>query len=910
MAHFAKGQRWISQAEPELGLGTLVALSHRRVTISFESSGCVREYTLDSAPLKRIVFRPGDTIALKDGTSQVITAISENGGLLNYHAGSRLIHESDLSDAVSFSLPEDRLLAGLHDSIRAFDRRHRIHEFNAAWNQSPARGFIGPQIDLIPHQFYIAAAVTSRRIPRVLLSDETGLGKTIEACLILHHLLVCDRITRVLIIVPESLVHQWFVELYRKFNITVRLFDNDHVRESLIRSTDGNPFTQDQMGIISLDFLKQNPQLGNMILEAGWDMVVADEIHHIDHHHDLFTFFTELSQNTTGMMLLSATPEQMGIENHFSHLRLLDPDRYHDYQAYLSQMDGYKALACTIERLRDENRPYEQLLDSYGPGRVVFKNTRRIIKGFPGRQARLYPLDGPPEKIRAVNLEFEQDHGTPFVNSGSPILFDFKDDPRIDKLIRLLDQYPADKFLVICSSVAKAQAVRQAVAEHINIRAAGFDETMTLIQRDRNAAWFAQENGARLLICSEIGSEGRNFQFSRHLFLFDLPCTPELLEQRIGRLDRIGQKNDIQIHVPFIRHTPYELLARWYMHGLNAFNTYVSGTHQIYIRFRSALEELTATLCRTGHLDETRTAAFLEDSARYCRELQARLRKGTNILLELNSFKGETASGLIREIRRWDRDRGLEHLVLSIFDLYEIPHEAVGHRTHMFSIHDSVDEGFPLPGPGGRPFTVTFDRKNAVALEHLDFYNADHPYVRKILDYVIQTGKGNCAFGCLESDDGPALLLETLFILESVSPKGLEVSRFMPALPIRVVMNHNRQDVTEQYPPGSLALRLQDDNPGWLGDMMELRQDMIPDIVRAAHTAAERQALRIKARKKKDAVKTLEREVQRLDALSRINPAIDKKEIDRVRQHLDALSRAMDNARLRLDSLRLIRIQP
>jgi ATP-dependent helicase HepA len=76
---------------------------------------------------------------------------------------------------------------------------------------------------------------------------------------------------------------------------------------------------------------------------------------------------------------------------------------------------------------------------------------------------------------------------------------------------------------------------------------------MSIVERDRAAAWFAEEDsGAQVLLCSEIGSEGRNFQFASNLVMFDLPFNPDLLEQRIGRLDRIGQAHDIQIHVPYL----------------------------------------------------------------------------------------------------------------------------------------------------------------------------------------------------------------------------------------------------------------------------------------------------------------------------------------------------------------------
>ncbi len=108
------------------------------------------------------------------------------------------------------------------------------------------------------------------------------------------------------------------------------------------------------------------------------------------------------------------------------------------------------------------------------------------------------------------------------------------------------------KILLICKSKRKVLAIESALQEKLNVKIALFHEELPLVQRDRNAAWFAEPEGARILLCSEIGSEGRNFQFAHHLVLFDIPANPGLLEQRIGRLDRIGQTATIQIHVPYI----------------------------------------------------------------------------------------------------------------------------------------------------------------------------------------------------------------------------------------------------------------------------------------------------------------------------------------------------------------------
>ena len=115
-------------------------------------------------------------------------------------------------------------------------------------------------------------------------------------------------------------------------------------------------------------------------------------------------------------------------------------------------------------------------------------------------------------------------------------------------------------------SIAAAQAsIAAALRSRSGIHAAVFHEGLSLIERDRAAAWFADlEFGTQVLVCSEIGSEGRNFQFAHHLVLFDLPLNPDLLEQRIGRLDRIGQTAAISLYVPYLEGSPQASMLQWY----------------------------------------------------------------------------------------------------------------------------------------------------------------------------------------------------------------------------------------------------------------------------------------------------------------------------------------------------------
>ena len=114
---------------------------------------------------------------------------------------------------------------------------------------------------------------------------------------------------------------------------------------------------------------------------------------------------------------------------------------------------------------------------------------------------------------------------------------------------------------MICAHAQTAIDLENALRVKEGIRAAVFHEGLSIFERDRAAAYFAQEeDSAQVLLCSEIGSEGRNFQFAHHLVLFDLPNNPDLLEQRIGRLDRIGQTQTIRLHVPYFEDTAQQLL--------------------------------------------------------------------------------------------------------------------------------------------------------------------------------------------------------------------------------------------------------------------------------------------------------------------------------------------------------------
>src|SRR5690606_27784207 len=672
MAHatFAPGQRWLSETEPELGLGVVAEVDHRTVTLEFRSSEQTRRYARQQAPLSRIVFDVGDTITAITGEELIVIEALEYDNTLIYHAhrvdnaaDTIKLPESLLSDTLVLSRPTERLFFGQIDAAQWFNvRRHTLEQL-AEIEKSPVLGLCSGRTDLIPHQLYIAAEVASRHAPRVMLADEVGLGKTIEAGLILQQQLANGLASRVLIIVPEPLLHQWLVEMLRRFNLHFSLYDEERCGE-LLEAMEGeealrNPFLEEQLVLTGIEVFKRQPRWYEFAVDGEWDLCIIDEAHHLrddaafnaDGLSD-YARIRDIATSSKGALLLTATPEQMGQENHFALLQLLDPNRFSDFEAYRQEQDNYRSLAGTINALPAADtdgvtapqlqhleqvlatnhgdkaianlmRPLREsedfsaaeqeaarerlirlLLDQHGTGRILFRNTRKALSGFPGRQLNVVTLPAQPQPA----VQDEDSTALPWTST----------DGRVKWLVDFLQEHRNEKVLLICAEDATAISLEKYLRVNAGIRSGVFHRHMNIVDRDRVAAYFAgTESSAQILVCSEIGSEGRNFQFCRHLVLFDLPLNPDLLEQRIGRLDRIGQKHTIQIQVPYLTGTAQEVLFRWYQEGLDAFTQVAPAAWRIYREHEEPLREFLAA-AQAGTWDSTtgqRFAAFLQQVA-------------------------------------------------------------------------------------------------------------------------------------------------------------------------------------------------------------------------------------------------------------------------------------------------------
>ncbi len=934
MSEFIVGQRWVSHTETELGLGIIVAAEGRRVKISFPAADEQRIYATDSAPLTRIEHKVGEKITTQDEQVFKITRTESYQGRIIYYAvddesNEHKIDELDLNCFIELTTPKQRLISGQLDNIKAYRLRcETLLQLNRL-QQSPVKGLLGSRTNLLPHQVYIAHEVAKRFAPRVLLADEVGLGKTIEAGMILHYQLHTGLAKRILIVVPNTLSHQWLVEMLRRFNLRFSLFNED--RLEALSEEEGNPFESEQLVICSLDILTCDPDLFKNALAADWDMVVIDEAHHLhrtegDEGHD-YRCIEKIANQCRGLLLLTATPEQVGAESHFARLRLLDPDRFHDLDNFINEEKGYKQLSATVKTLLDEpealltdemltllksylyeeapdkNNPdisereeiVSKLLDRHGTGRVFLRNTRDAIKGFPERKLHSQALENTKlyDALSGKQTLFPETQ----IDSNDWL----KHDPRIQYLIDLVSKLKTEKILVICANSKTAFTLEKNLHLKMGIRSAAFYEGLSIIERDRAAAYFSDtEMGAQVLVCSEIGSEGRNFQFAHHLVLFDLPLNPDLLEQRIGRLDRIGQTEIINIHVPYIEGTAQEILFNWYNDGLNLFLQSCAAGYAIYEKFEDPLNKA----LENPQIDIT---SLINETNEYTNTIKQDMHDGRDRLVELNSCRKDVAAKIIETIKTNEDPEKLMDFMESMFNTYGVEHEEHSENTWIVRSSDHMRTGY-FPGISEEPITITFDRNKALSREDMPFVSWEHPIVSEAIEMVFKSEIGNAFITTIEKDgiEPGTILLETFSTINAIAPKYLQVDRYLPITPLRTLISKDRKDYSKVLTHDKLnILGMKIERQTALTIIKQIKPElevMIDFAIKFSQSKLPK--IREEAQQRVDTL--LGSEIERMQQLQKKNSTIRNEEINFLQEQLHACTEVISNANYELQAVRLV----
>ena len=508
------------------------------------------------------------------------------------------------------------------------------------------------------------------------------------------------------------------------------------------------------------------------------------------------------------------------------------------------------------------------------------------MQGFPERIVYSYKLDKPeayePEQLAHPQPEHKSDDWLEF-------------DPRLSWLENFLKTHPNDKALLITARADTALAIAQHLRVKRNIHAAVFHEGMTILERDRAAAFFADnEDGSQILLCSEIGGEGRNFQFASHLILFDIPENPDRLEQRIGRIDRIGQGDEIFIHVPYIEGSAQEVLYRWYYEALEALQETCPAAATVYQQYGQNLREAFA---HHNKLDE-----LINLGKEKTKAINQQLHDGRDKLLELNSFQPELAEDLRSSLENAPEQTSLEEYMSLVFDCFGVDKQVHSDQAYVLQPSTAMLEPFPgLPDDGT---TVTFDRETALKYEDMQFLSWEHEMVTTIMEYILIGEKGNAGISTFQHPAVPAntLMLECLFVLDVKK----EVRAYLPNSIVRTVISEDKKNYGKLLSAEVLAESEENVKGKVAKQIVKSKEKALDFLIRLSQGLADKQAHALAEEAATNAKTILNAELERLLSLQKINPNVRDEEINFFKEKLEHVTEALASPALRLDAVRVL----
>jgi SNF2 family DNA or RNA helicase len=454
-----------------------------------------------------------------------------------------------------------------------------------------------PNLKPLPHQLEVAKNVVEKMNGKAILADEVGLGKTIEAGLILKEYMIRGLVKKVLILVPASLVSQWVIELNQKFFIPAIGQKKSYVWE------------QCDVVVSSIDTAKRQPHR-DIIFEQNYDLIIIDEAHKLKNNKTKNYEFVQMLKKKF-CLLLTATPVQNRVEEIFNLVSLLKP-------GHLGNQSNFEESFNAKERSLNNDKHLRELVN-----KVMIRNRR----GDTG-------IDWPKRHVKTVPIEFSQEErdlytaiqdykktgsgniGSQFslitlqreaCSSREAVYYTLK-----NMLSRNEDSHYVQSIVTelmnkieAVTSNAKAEKVVELVKE-INGKVIVFTEyraTQLYLQ------WFLQQHGissvpfrggfkrgkkdwmkelfknkAQVLIATEAGGEGINLQFCQHIINYDLPWNPMRLEQRIGRIHRLGQEQDVHIYNFAIKDTVEEHILKLLYEKINLFERVIGELDEILTR--------------------------------------------------------------------------------------------------------------------------------------------------------------------------------------------------------------------------------------------------------------------------------------------------------------------------------------
>ncbi|MFC0188292.1 DEAD/DEAH box helicase [Fictibacillus aquaticus] len=454
-----------------------------------------------------------------------------------------------------------------------------------------------PHMTFLPHQLNVAKTVIEEMNGKAILADEVGLGKTIEAGLILKEYMIRGLAKKVLILVPASLVIQWEQELNQKFFIPAVAQRKSYVWE------------QCEVVVSSIDTAKRSPHR-DIVLNQDYDIVVIDEAHKLKNKRTKNYEFVQLLKKKF-CLLLTATPVQNRVEEIFNLVTLLKPGHLgnqenfdKDFRNDRHSLKNEEKLKQLVNKVMVRNRREETGL----------KWPKRIVKTIPIQlsesERNLYDsiseLKSEPyfqrSKFAVLTLlrEVCSSREAAFITLRN-MLQKLENSPYAQQLIA--SQMKKVELVTQNSKAMKALELIQSIDSKVIIFTE-YRATQLYLQ------WFLQQNGissvpfrggfkrskkdwmthlfknhAQVLIATEAGGEGINLQFCQNIINYDLPWNPMRIEQRIGRVHRIGQQGDVYIYNFATENTIEEHILNLLYNKINLFESVIGELDEILTKF-------------------------------------------------------------------------------------------------------------------------------------------------------------------------------------------------------------------------------------------------------------------------------------------------------------------------------------
>jgi ATP-dependent helicase HepA len=737
---------------PELGIGRVTALEGRALVVEFPRSGTHLRLAAEADVLIPVDLSPGRpvritatreetriTARLADGTLRLA-----NGQTAPSHALWPLEFEGALLE---------RLALGDLDEIEDFVTRLDILHLLTLREADGLGSFLGGRIRLFPHQLHVAERASASDPVRWLLADEVGLGKTIEACLILNRLVHAGKIDRCLVVAPDALTVQWLGELWRKYHQVFTLLDAPRLADVERDFGPGfNPFDTHRRVVIALEMLTERPHLTDQAVAAGIDLLVVDEAQRLrrppGHPGDpAWRAIAPIAGLGRHVLLLSATPLEDDAHGFFRLLQLLRPEEFPENVSFEARL----ALATPLPPCTSSTRRADigglppragipvALAD---PARWQLRDTvEAAVRGAVATHAvaRRQKIDRVRRALASgAALSAVLGPGERALREQAEAM-DLRD-PRLDWLLSQAPRWrdAREKTLVFVAHRETLEMLRTALGHRAQVASGVFHEELPPAQRDTEVARFREPEGPSLLVSTESGGEGRNFEFCHRLVLFDMPWKPSVVEQRIGRLDRIGRR--IPVDIVYFR--PPGGIGRDVVRlfeTLGLFREPLAGLEPQLAHVEGALEEI--ALDPLASLSEERFAALVAGA----HAARTRIREAAYQQLHRDPYRSDMAAGILARVPGELDALNEEVVVTACIGLGFTIERPRG--QHVFAIelgNGALVDG--LPGvPGGSSYVGSFDRDEAVEHETIDFFASGHPLVEGIFAHYEESALGRVA---------------------------------------------------------------------------------------------------------------------------------------------------------------------